>query len=124
MARPTKESANLRTKTMRIRVTAEEEKQILLNARLGRFKSASEYLRHLGLGNRVKPFAMNIDPELLIRIKGELGKIGSNVNQIARAYNRRAEGKITSVTDDDISNAMHSIDTMTRYLLKVLGYGD
>jgi len=109
---------------MRIRVTADEEKQILLNAKLSRFQSASEYLRHVALGNRVKPFALNIDPELLIRIKGELGKIGSNVNQIARAYNRKGDGTITTVTDEDIRNAMYSIDTMNRYLLKILGYGD
>ena len=49
-----------------------------------------------------------------IRLLGELGKIGSNVNQIARAVN---QGRIKSLDAD----AVRSLE-MTRILIEALGH--
>lgn len=124
MARPIKAPAALRTRTMRVRISPEEEAQILLNVKMARYRTASDFLRSLALGTKPKSLAPTTDEELLIRLKGEVGKLGSNVNQIARALNRHQEhGEQTTVPDHLIINAMYGVDTLTKHILELLGYG-
>lgn len=59
---------------------------------------------------RNKPSA---DIEILARILGQLGKIGSNVNQIARAYNKTGNPPKSDILAD-ISNNILSIKKHTQ----------
>lgn len=126
MARPKKATENLRKKTMRIRVTADEESQILRNAKMAGFRTASDFFRHFGIGNKAKRNSISIENmDELLRLKGEVGKIGSNVNQIARAINQdRIRGYPIAVPDRIIEAAMLSVDEAMKQLLGLLGYGD
>ena len=111
---------------MRVRVTAEEETAILRNGKLSGFRTASDFLRHLALGKKVitRQALVISDMDFLLKLKGEIGKLGSNVNQIARAINQdRLHGHAISVPDTVIEQAMHSVDTAMEHLLELLGYG-
>ncbi|WP_077920581.1 plasmid mobilization relaxosome protein MobC [Spirosoma sp. 209] len=121
MARPPKEDTDKRDFTIRVRVTASEKLRIWQMAadsgytpsdfmRL-RTMAATQPLRH-------KPTP---DRELLLNVMAELGKIGSNVNQIARALNSRDEtGQLAGIDTDEINQAMQGLDALTAQVLKHL----
>lgn len=56
----------------------------------------------------------------LARLLGELGKLGSNVNQIARAVNTTGDLPAT----DDLAAARLAIEAMRDAVMKALGRGD
>ncbi|QMW01457.1 plasmid mobilization protein [Spirosoma foliorum] len=121
MARPQKDDADKREFTIRVRVTASEKLRIWQMAaengytpsdfmRL-RTMAATQPLRH-------KPTP---DRELLLNVMAELGKVGSNVNQIARALNSRDEtGQLAGIDTDEINQAMQGLDALTAQVLKLL----
>lgn len=121
MARPQKDGADKRDFTIRVRVTASEKLRIWQMAanngytpsdfmRL-RTMAATQPLRH-------KPTP---DRELLLNVMAELGKIGSNVNQIARQLNSRDEtGQLAGIDTDEISQAMQGLDALNAQVLKLL----
>ncbi|GAB4023355.1 hypothetical protein GCM10028808_73560 [Spirosoma migulaei] len=121
MARPSKDDADKREFTIRVRVTASEKLRIWQMAaengytpsdfmRL-RTMAATQPLRH-------KPTP---DRELLLNVMAELGKIGSNVNQIARSLNSRDEtGQLVGINAYEINQAMQGLDSLTAQVLKLL----
>ena len=123
MARPPKNGEDIRTETIRFRVTQDEKNGLWLNASQAGF-TPSDFIRSRVLGAKPARRVPNANQELLIRLKGEVGKLGSNINQIARALNRRQEtGQLTTVSDRDIARAMSGVDELTKHLLELLGYG-
>jgi len=56
----------------------------------------------------------------LVRLLGEIGKIGSNVNQMARALNTTGEPPEGS----DLARAVVAIEDMRAAVMKALGRGD
>ena len=113
----------MRTELLRLRVTADEKKLVDSNAATAGL-TTSDFIRASILHTKPVRRVATPNQELLIRLKGEIGKIGSNVNQIARALNQRNEdGKITPVPDKVIINAMNGVDTLTKHLLELITNG-
>ncbi|WP_080054429.1 plasmid mobilization protein [Spirosoma aerolatum] len=121
MARPQKDDADKREFTIRVRVTVSEKLRIWqMAAEAGltpsdfmrlRTMAATQPLRHKPTPER----------ELLLNVMAELGKIGSNVNQIARSLNSRDEtGQLVGINTSEINQAMQSLDDLTAQVLKLL----
>ena len=84
--------------------------------------SVGAYLRRLALGS-AGPRAVRKPPaerQELARLLGWLGKLGSNVNQLAHAFNR--EGKIPGFPE--WLAVRREVAEMRAALLKALGHGD
>ena len=63
-----------------------------------------------------------IETTLLARTLGELGKIGSNLNQIAHALNAKALGiEIMPFVERDLARALVELRQARRFVLKALG---
>ncbi len=90
MARPSKDAGNRRVVIVRIRVTMAEKIQLQNLARESGY-TISDMLRKNAFG--AKPLLRKPGPEreLLLRFLAELGKQGSNLNQLARQCNRKSE---------------------------------
>jgi len=81
--------------------------------------SVGAYLRTLALGNP-GPRAVRrppIERRELARLLGHLGKIGSNINQLARAYNR--SGRLAG--SDTLAYIRDDIGRMRDALMTALG---
>lgn len=85
--RPKKDPEEKRSKLLKSYVTPEEYDLITLRCALADM-SISDFLRSLALDQEIDTSA---NPEELKKIRAELGKIGSNINQIARAVNSGEE---------------------------------
>lgn len=123
MARPSKDGDSKRDRVIRVRFTAGERTRLFKIAE-ERGLTLSDFIRVLAL-NAV-PLRRRANPYRAALIKGlaELGKIGSNVNQMARALNRRQEGNDdTSIPPDLITHALHGVNTLTNHLIKELTDG-
>ena len=80
--------------------------------------SITDYLfRNIGGRAAPAPAALVADPLILTRLLGELGKIGSNHNQLAHAYNATGEtpGRALWESQD------RAIQEMRQALLQALG---
>ena len=76
------------------RLTAEQSEALKARARAAGYETPHAYLTAIIQGD--------VDPGVMrgaIQTLGELGKIGSNINQIARLMN---SGILTQVTDEDM----------------------
>lgn len=83
--------------------------------------SVGAYLRVVGLGT-AGPRAVrrpSVERAELARLLGEIGKLGSNVNQLAHAVNR---GDIPDWAD--LASAVSAVDDMRAAVMKALGRGD
>jgi Bacterial mobilisation protein (MobC) len=83
--------------------------------------SAGAYLRTLAIGT-AGPRAVRrppVEKEELARVLGELGRLGSNVNQIARVVNTTGNLAATS----NLASIEAEVQTMRAALMKALGRG-
>ncbi|MBA9076558.1 plasmid mobilization protein [Rufibacter quisquiliarum] len=123
MSRPQKSGDEKRTVTVRVRFTPAEKKQLWETAaEAGR--SPSDFIRAASLG--CKPLRPKPTPEreALIRLQAELGKVGSNVNQIAHALNTcLLNGDPVSVPEEAISRAMSNVEILTHAIQLELRHG-
>lgn len=76
--------------------------------------SQSDFVRAKTLGGR--KIKAKYDRELLLETLGQLGKIGSNLNQIAKANNKGLKAEIPSGLADQI-------DQVGQQILKALSHG-
>lgn len=105
--KPSKDEKQRRDVDIHIRVTASEKQKI---AALAASANAdfSEFVRAAALNKKPKPKAeASGNRRALIEALGELGKIGSNINQIARATNR---GR--SLQEEAIIYALNQVSEM------------
>lgn len=124
MARPRKAASDKREYTIRVRVTLDEKNQIWQEAADARL-SPSDFMRLKSIGSAPKRHMPSPDRTILLNYLAELGKIGSNINQIARALNRRAESvELVGIYPDDITRAINGLDLLTAHLTKMLTDGD
>jgi len=108
---------------LHIRLTSDEE-TLLSEQAAEQGLTVSDLVRNAALGS--KPRLKKADPEraALIRGLGELGKIGSNVNQIAHELHReRIAGTGHHVPDGLIEAALHAVKTLSNHLIKILTGG-
>jgi hypothetical protein len=123
MSRPQKNILYRRTKRVELRLTDAEEKALIGLAEDAGL-SVSDFIRKAALGS--KPRVYMATPERASFIKGlaELGKIGSNVNQIAKALNTDlATRQRASVSGELISATLYGIQSLSKNLLKHLTNG-
>lgn len=113
-----------RRNRLHIRLTDEEETRLNEQA-TEQGLTVSDLVRSAALDS--KPQLKKADPEraALIRGLGELGKIGSNVNQIAHELHReRIAGQGPRVPGNVIETVLHAILTLSNHLIKLLTGGD
>jgi len=99
---------SMRNRTVRLRVS-EAELSALKSLAVARGLSLSDLLRRAGLGTRmpVRRFDQT-DAAMLVRILGELGRIGGNLNQLSRRANA---GKLLG-HDADLAATLVGIDAL------------
>jgi len=122
MARPEKDGDDKRTLMVYVRMTATEKSKLqTLSQNAG--LTPSDFIRAKTLG--VAPLMKKATPERegFIKALTELNKVGSNVNQVARALNRKNEnGEGPYVSKDTIDYTLHRLDLLTTHILKLLDY--
>jgi hypothetical protein len=123
MARPNKNGNDKREFTIRVRVTSTEKLRIWELAADAGF-TPSDFMRAKTIGGAPTRRTPSPDRTVLLNFLAELGKIGSNVNQIARALNRRTEhGELVGIHPEDITHAMAGVDLLTTHLTRLLEDG-
>ena len=112
-----------RTRRLHIRLTSEEKKQLAELAKEHGL-TISDFVRVTI--TRSKPVMQKAKPvrEALIRTLAELGKVGSNVNQIAHQLNReRMIGNGHNVPDQIIERALYGVKSLSDQLISILKDG-
>ena len=124
MARPQKQDADKRDLTIRVRVTLAEKNRIWqLAAESGHTPSDFMRLRTLAVTQGLRRVPTP-DRAMLLNLMAELGKLGSNVNQIARVLNGYdVSGQLTGINPDDVGQVMHHVDALTERVLTILNDG-
>ena len=123
MSRPKKTAEQARIKRIEVRLTQQEEKSLQDHAD-ERGLTISDFIRSAALG--IKPRIQKATPyrAALIRGLAELGKNGSNVNQIARALNRSHQPDQPRVPVELIEGVLHGLQTLSTHLIRILTDGD
>jgi len=122
MMRSTTDRESNRDQMVRVRFTLAEKSSLQRQANEAGL-TLSDYVRNRTVGG--KPQTVKATPERrnLIKLTGELNKAGSNVNQIARALNRRDElGERLGVDRKVIELALADLKLITTKIIKELGY--
>ena len=112
--------ADARERFVAVRCNASEHAALTARAEAAGF-SVGAYLRAVGIG-AAGPRAVRRPPVErveLARLLAELGKVGSNVNQLAHQANT---GHITA--GDELAAASAAVLEMRGAVMKALGYGD
>lgn len=102
--KPRSEQRRATTKVQK-RVTPAQKAAFEDRASKAGYDSASDYLEAFILGRET---VARRDRQDLIKILGELGKQGSNLNQLARAVN---EGRITNLSPDQLKWVVAEINS-------------
>lgn len=123
MARPQKDTDAKRDLTIRVRVTSAEKHHIWQLAADAGY-TPSDFMRLKTIASVPLRRVPTPDREALLKLMAELGKIGSNVNQIAHALNYyKASGQLAGVNPDDITHTLAELDGLTAQVLNVLEHG-
>ncbi len=123
MARPLKSVGEKRTITIRVRITS-TEKKTLLTASENEGYTISDFMRLKSI-NAI-PRGRKATPEraAFIRGLGELSRIGSNLNQIARALNRRQDSpELKGFSVGMIEQVLSRVDSLASQLLTLAEHG-
>lgn len=119
MARPKKEELPAHTSFITLRITSDLYEVLTADAKAAHL-SRSEYIRQLITDHHpvVHQEIVYNNPELLERLR-DLGKIGSNLNQIARYLN--GGGKITKGMAEDVSACIAQLLRMRDEIKEMAG---
>jgi hypothetical protein len=122
MARPNKDDTTKRRIMLRLRIT-EAEKKSLQTASENAGLSISDFVRTKTIA--AAPVHRKATPERAALIKGlaGLGKIGSNINQMAKVMNR-LQNEVMPLPNTIIEEALHQIENLSQNLTKILSHGD
>ena len=119
MTRPQKETDMKREHRVTIRLT-DTEFSIIENAATQAEMSISEYMRTQTMEGKVNArFEIVADVNQIKKLIGEFGKIGSNLNQIARYFNQG--GIISSEMRKEIKKSLRDIYEMKYEVMKMAG---
>ena len=119
MSRPQKETDMKREHRVTIRLT-DTEFSIIENAATPAEMSISEYMRTQTMEGKVNArFEIVADVDQIKKLIGEFGKIGSNLNQIARYFNQG--GIISSEMRTEIKKSLRDIYEMKYEVMKMAG---
>ena len=119
MTRPQKETDMKREHRVTIRLT-DTEFSIIENAATQAEMSISEYMRTQTMEGKVNArFEIVADVNQIKKLIGEFGKIGSNLNQIARYFNQG--GILSSEMRNEIRKSLRDIYEMKYEVMKMTG---
>ena len=119
MTRPPKETDMKREHRVTIRLT-DTEFSIIENAAEQAEMSISEYMRTQTMQGQVNArFEIVADVAEIQKLIGEFGKIGSNLNQIARYFNQG--GIISTEMKNEIRKSLRDIYEMKYEVMKMAG---
>ena len=119
MTRPPKETDMKREHRVTIRLT-DTEFSIIENAAEQAEMSISEYMRTQTMQGQVNArFEIVADVAEIKKLIGEFGKIGSNLNQIARYFNQG--GVLSSEMRNEIRKSLRDIYEMKYEVMKMAG---
>ena len=119
MTRPQKETDMKREHRVTIRLT-DTEFSIIENAATQAEMSISEYMRTQTMEGKVNArFEIVADVNQIKKLIGEIGKIGSNLNQIARYFNQG--GILSSEMRNEIRKSLRDIYEMKYEVMKMAG---
>ena len=119
MTRPQKETDMKREHRITIRLT-DTEFSIIENAATQAEMSISEYMRTQTMEGKVNArFEIVADVNQIKKLIGEFGKIGSNLNQIARYFNQG--GVLSSEMRNEIRKSLRDIYEMKYEVMKMAG---
>ena len=119
MTRPPKETDMKREHRVTIRLT-DTEFSIIENAAEQAEMSISEYMRTQTMQGQVNArFEIVADVAEIKKLIGEFGKIGSNLNQIARYFNQG--GVISTEMKNEIRKSLRDIYEMKYEVMKMAG---
>ena len=119
MTRPQKETDMKREHRVTIRLT-DTEFSIIENAAEQAEMSISEYMRTQTMEGKVNArFEIVADVAEIKKLIGEFGKIGSNLNQIARYFNQG--GIISTEMKNEIRKSLRDIYEMKYEVMKMAG---
>ena len=120
MARPIKSDAERRKHTLRVRVNDSEKTSIERNAHNAGLEP-SVFLRSLGANTKPSRNVPTPDREILLKVLAELNKNGSNLNQIARALNRRdGSESLIGFSLHELETVIKTHDFLTHNLMDIL----
>jgi hypothetical protein len=105
---------------IRLRMTPAIKAGIRENAKRAGMTMTDYLLRNMGRRLASAPAAMIADPLMLARLLGELGKWGSNLNQLAR--DRNVTGQDPAL--DELRRIRMAASEMRAALLAALGHAD
>lgn len=119
MTRPPKETDMKREHRVTIRLT-DTEFSIIENAAEQAEMSISEYMRTQTMQGQVNArFEIVADVAEIKKLIGEFGKIGSNLNQIARYFNQG--GIISTEMKNEIRKSLRDIYEMKYEVMRMTG---
>lgn len=119
MTRPKKDEALTKTKDVHLRMN-ETEYEILLERATATNMTVSDFIRNaLNSQNVIIKYEITADVPEIKRLIGELGKIGSNLNQIARYFNQG--GIISAEMRGEIKKCIRDIYEMKYEVMKMVG---
>ena len=119
MTRPQKETDMKREHRVTIRLT-DTEFSIIENAATQVEMSISEYMRTQTMEGKVNArFEIVANVDQIKKLIGEFGKIGSNLNQIARYFNQG--GILSSEMRNEIRKSLRDIYEMKYEVMKMAG---
>ena len=119
MTRPKKDEALTKTKDVHLRMN-ETEYEILLERDTATNMTVSDFIRNaLDKQNVIIKYEIIADVKEIKKLIGELGKIGSNLNQIARYFNQG--GIISSEMRTEIKKSLRNIYEIKYEVMRMAG---
>ena len=119
MTRPKKDESLTKTKDVHLRMS-ETEYEILLERSTASNMTVSNFIRNaLDRQNVIIKYEITADVPDIKKLIGELGKIGSNLNQIARYFNQG--GIISSEMRKEIKKSLRDIYEMKYEVMRMAG---
>lgn len=119
MTRPKKDESLTKNKDVHLRMS-ETEYEILLERSTASNMTVSNFIRNaLDRQNVIIKYEITADVPDIKKLIGELGKIGSNLNQIARYFNQG--GIISSEMRKEIKKSLRDIYEMKYEVMRMAG---
>ena len=119
MARPTKDRAKKYKNIISMKLT-DAEMELLTKVASRANVSRSEYLRNLLLNKKMTPkYEVIVDIEDIKKLTAEYGKIGSNLNQIAKHFNSGGEYSLSM--QDDLYQCIYELSKLKKEVLRLTG---
>lgn len=123
MARPQKIGDQKRDVTIRVRVTSAEKQRIWELAAQAAV-TPSDFLRIKAIGSEPLRQVPTPEREALLKGLAELGKIGSNVNQMAHTLNRyHSNGYLINIQEESMQTTLQTLEDLTAELINLLSHG-